>query len=104
MDELELTPMLPRLAQHARLTPGVHSSRTKPSQLQNVTASFKSEVAVVLSPSVKTSPSLWSSSRAPAATIRRAGAQGSSRCSPLPLPSPQAPSGDHAAVASAAGV
>src|SRR3954462_14923884 len=104
MDELELTPMLQRLAQHARLAPGVHGSRTQPSQLQIGTASFNSEIAVVLSPPVKTPPSLWSSSRAPAATIRRAGAQGSSRCSPLPLPWPLAHSGDHAAVSSAAGV
>src|SRR4051812_24636789 len=104
MDELELTHMLPRIAQHARLAPGVRSSRTQPSQLQNVPASFTSELAVDLFPPGKTPPSLWSSSRAPAASIRRAGAQGSSRCSPLPLPWPLAHSGDHAAVSSAAGV
>src|SRR3954468_14963795 len=45
MDELELPPVLQRLAQHTRLAPGVHGSRTQPSQLQIGTASFKSEVA-----------------------------------------------------------
>src|SRR3954464_12522273 len=98
MDELELPPVLQRLAQHTRLAPGVHGSRTQPSQLQIGTASFKSEVAGVLSPPVKTPPSLWSSSRAPAATNRRAGAQGSSRSFPFPLPCPLAPSGAHAAM------